>query len=180
MLYHGLSFHNLILPRLWIQEKKLLDDRNMLTVNLFGILVAWTVTCILGSNNACGESQKYARLKCHKLATEHAERLCGFQIRTYKFKITSFCFKNVRILDHYLIQFFLTIGQNNFWKNNKIIVYLNWKDFHNQISNLDNPSCSNVNASLPGLGIQDKFCLIFFVTKYFLNWNLLGIFNSYL
>ena len=166
-IYHGLSFHNLILPRLWIREKKLLDDRNMLTVNLFGILVAWTVTCMLGSNNACGESQKYARLKCHKLATEHAERLCGFQIRTYKFKITSFCFKNVRILDHYLIQFFFTIGQNNFWKNNKIIDYLNWKDFHNQISNLDNPSCSNVNASLPGLGIQDKFCLIFFCDKVF-------------
>ena len=152
------------MPRLWIQEKEIVRRQKHVSSELirnFSGLNCYMYARYVATMLVERVSQKYARLKCHKLATEHAERLCGFQIRTYKFKITSFCFKKVRVLDHYLIQFFLTIGQNNFWKTNKIIAYLNWKDFHNQISNLDNPSCSNVNASLPGLGIQDKFCLIF-------------------
>ena len=107
------------MPRLWIQEKEIVRRQKHVNSELirnFSGLNYMLHVCSVATMLVERVSQKYARLKCHKLATEHAERLCGFQIRTYKFKITSFCFKNVRILDHYLILFFLAVGQNNFWK----------------------------------------------------------------
>ena len=97
-----------IMPRLWIQEKEIVRRQKHVSSELirnFSGLNCYMYARYVATMLVERVSQKYARLKCHKLATEHAERLCGFQIRTYKFKITSFCFKNVRILDHYLIQF---------------------------------------------------------------------------